>query len=117
MLEVPPPTPWVNCTFNPVSCSMRMSSISPRMYCSVMGLVAMWSVSFDWDWRSDPPMIPAQRSSATAAKIRFCLFALTVRFFILRSMNPRRKSITSARSAISKLPAIVIAALLVVIPR
>lgn len=117
IFDVPPPTPCVSSTFKSVSCSIRMSSISPRIYCSVIGFVAICMVSFCGIWIMAPPTMPKQRTAATAAIILLVLFAFALCLRIRFSMKPRIKSIARASKAISKLPAIVIAALLVVMPR
>ena len=117
MLEVPPPMPCVSSTFRPVSCSMRMSSASPSMYCSVMGLVAMFIVSALPPVNSETHTSATQASAATPAAMRFVRLAFSLRLLMRFSMRPRMKSTTSASTAMSRLPAIVMAALFVVMPR
>ena len=82
-----------------------------------MGLVAMRMVSPVCGWNSMPQMIPMQASTAAAPITRFAFFARMLRFCSRFSAKPSRKSITRASAAISRLPAMVMAALLVVMPR
>ena len=116
MFDVPPPTPCVISTFKLVSCSIRMSIISPRIYCSVIGLVAILIVSFLPPGIIEIIVITATSIIATKLIILLVFFALILLLEILFSINPRIKSNTKASIAISKLPTIVIAVLLVVIP-
>ena len=57
------------------------------------------------------------RTNAATAIILFAFLAFPLRFAIRFSIKPRIKSNTKASTAINKLPTIVMAALLVVIPR
>ena len=59
----------------------------------------------------------AQASAATAPAVLFVRLAFSLRLLMRFSMRPRMKSTTSASTAMSRLPHMVMAALFVVMPR
>ena len=81
-----------------------------------MGFVAIRIVSLPWV-RNTVVIIRHRQIITAAAPIRrFVFFDPALRFCIRFSTIPRMKSTTSASIAIRRLPAMVIAALFVVIP-